>query len=90
MSAARVFYTELPEAAAPAPQSPARRPRLLDEWKVTRDGTQGDHRSGPVPCALVTTEPKQGNLVLRQSGVLVCDMGAVAHPPAAARAANGD
>ena len=70
MSAARVFYTELPEAAAPAPQSPARRPRLLDEWKVTRDGTQGDHRPGPVPCALVTTEPKQGNLVLRQSGVL--------------------
>ena len=61
-------------AAAPAPQSPARRPRLLCEWKVTRDGTQGGHRPGPVPCALVTTEPKQGNLVLRQSGALACDL----------------
>ena len=77
------FYTELPEAAAPAPQSPARRPRLLDEWKVTRDGTQGDHRPGPVPCALVTTEPKQGNLVLWQSGVLACDLRAVVHSHAA-------
>ena len=72
-----VFYTELPMAAAPAPQSSARRPRLLGEWKVARDGAQGDHRPGPVPCALVTTEPKQGNLVLWQSGVLACDLRAV-------------
>ena len=69
-------------AAAPAPQSPARRPRLLCEWKVTRDGTQGGHRPGPVPCALVATEPRQG-LALRQSGVFVRDYHAVVHPHAA-------
>ena len=75
-------FIQLPMAASPAPQSPARRSRLLDEWEVIRDGI-GGHRPGPVPYALVTTEPKQGNLVLWQSGVLACDLRAVVHSHAA-------
>ena len=65
-----VFIQGYPRHPPPPPKAPPGGPSCWTSGRVTRDGTQGGLRPGPVPCALVTTEPKQGNLVLRQSGVL--------------------